>query len=86
LRRQIGTEAARQLLVQLLQRIQVAAVTDEAIRTALQSSMTDFEDAVTSEAANAAGVEVIVTRNITDFRASSVAAVLPEDFLYMLLE
>lgn len=83
LRRQVGSEAARELLSRLLQRIQVASVTDEVIRAALQSSITDFEDAVTGEAASAAGVEVIVTRNMADFVASSVPAVLPEEFLIM---
>ena len=65
----------------LLQRIQVASVTDEIIRQALQSPVTDFEDAVTSAAANAAGLEVIVTRNISDFATSLVPAMLPEEFL-----
>jgi predicted nucleic acid-binding protein len=83
LRRQVGSIAARELLSRLLQRIQVASVTDDVIRAALQSSITDFEDAVTSEAANAADVDVIVTRNIADFADSSVPAVLPEDFLVM---
>ncbi|MCU0532517.1 MAG: PIN domain-containing protein [Hydrococcus sp. Prado102] len=59
-RRQVGSETARELLSRLLQHIHIASVTDKVIRAALQSSMTDFEDAVTSEAANAAGVEVIV--------------------------
>lgn len=81
LRRQVGSEAARELISRLLQRIQVASVTKEVIQAALQSSITDFEDAVTSEAANTAGVEVIVTRNTSDFIASSVPAVLPEEFL-----
>jgi predicted nucleic-acid-binding protein len=81
LRRQVGNETARDLLSRLLQHLQVANVTDEVIRTALQSSMTDFEDAVTSEAAKVAGVEVIVTRNISDFVASPVSAVSPEVFL-----
>jgi predicted nucleic-acid-binding protein len=85
LRRQVGSEAARELLSRLLQHLQVANVTDEVIRAALQSSMTDFEDAVTSEAANAAGLEVIVTRNTPDFVASVIPAVLPEEFLAMLL-
>lgn len=48
--------------------------------------MTDFEDAVTSEAAEAADVEFIVTRNTSDFVASSIYAVLPEQFLEILLE
>ncbi len=86
LRRQIGNTAARELLSRLLQRIQVASVTNEVIQAALQSAITDFEDAVTSEAANAADVEIIVTRNISDFGASSVPAMLPEDFLKMLSE
>lgn len=81
LRRQIGNEAARDLLARLLQQIQVASVTDEVIRQALQSSITDFEDAVTSMAAVLAGLEIIVTRNTSDFTASSVPAMLPEEFL-----
>lgn len=81
LRRQIGSEAARELLSRLLQRIQFASVTDEVIQQALQSLVTDFEDAVTGAAANAAGLEVIVTRNTSDFVASSVPAILPEEFL-----
>jgi predicted nucleic-acid-binding protein len=84
LRRQVGREAARELVSTVLQRIQVASVTDEVIRAALESSITDFEDAVTVEAANAASVEIIVTRNTSDFVASSVPAVLPEEFLSML--
>lgn len=84
LRRQIGGEATRELLSRLLQRIQVASVTDEVIRQALQSSIADFEDAVTIAAASAAGIEIIVTRNISDYQASSVPAMLPEELLTML--
>lgn len=83
LRRQVGSEAARELLSRLLQHLHVASLTDEVVRAALQSSIKDFEDAVTSEAANAVGVEVIVTQNTPDFVASSIPAVLPEEFLTM---
>jgi predicted nucleic-acid-binding protein len=86
LRRQIGSETARELLSRLLQHLQVASVTEEVIRAALQSSMKDFEDAVTSEVASVASVEVIVTRNISDFVVSSIPAVSPEEFLAMPLE
>ena len=82
LRRQVGSEIARDALSRLLIHIQVASVTDAVIRAALQNSMTDFEDAVTSEAANAVGVEVIVTRNKSDFAASLVPAMLPDEFLF----
>lgn len=86
LRRQIGNQSARGLLTKILQHIQVASVTDEVIRQALPSPITDFEDAVTSAVANAAGLEVIVTRNTSDIVASSVCAMTPQDFLTRLSE
>lgn len=58
LRRQVGSDVARRLLSTLLQCIQVASISDEVIRAALQSSVTDFEDAVTSEAALAYGAYI----------------------------
>lgn len=84
LRRQIGSEAAKKLLAKLLQHLQVVSITDEVIRAALKSSMTDFEDAVTSEAAKAIGLEVILTRNISDYVASSIPVMLPNEFLEIL--
>ena len=41
----------------------------------------DFEDAAMASAAEAAGCELIVTRNLADFGASPVRAVTPEEFL-----
>lgn len=81
LRRQIGSEAAQKLISKLLQHIQVASVTDRVIRAALQSSITDFEDAVTSEAAKVMGLDIIITRNVSDFVNSSIPATLPDNFL-----
>jgi predicted nucleic acid-binding protein len=81
LRRQLGGETTRELLARLLLKLHVASVTDAVVRQALSSQITDFEDAVTSAAAIAAGVELIVTRNTPDFRSSPVAAMPPEMFL-----
>lgn len=85
LRRKVGNEVARELLAKLLQHLQVASVTDEVIRQALNSPIKDFEDAVTSAAALTAGLEIIVTRNTPDFVASSVPAMLPDEFLTTLI-
>jgi len=41
----------------------------------------DFEDAVVAAAAESSGCEVIVTRNVRDFRDSPVPAVTPEEYL-----
>jgi hypothetical protein len=46
--------------------------------------MTDFEDAVTSEAAHAAQIDLIVTRNISDFEKSPTPAVLPGKLIEIL--
>ncbi len=86
LRRQIGSEAARKLIENLLQHIQIASVTNQVIHQALQCPIKDFEDAVTSAAAMSAGLEMIVTRNKADFVASLVPAMLPEELLKMLSE
>ncbi|MEH2289318.1 PIN domain-containing protein [Nostoc sp.] len=85
LRRQVGNEVARELLAKLLQHLQVASVTDEVIRQALNSPIKDFEDAVTSAAALTAGLEIIVTRNTPDFVASLVPVMLPDEFLTILI-
>ena len=42
LRRQIGSEAARKLIENLLQHIQIASVTNQVIHQALQSPIKDF--------------------------------------------
>ncbi len=83
LRQRVGSTAARSLIAQLLQQLEVASVTGAVIDAALSNPMTDFEDAVASEAAKAIGIELIVTRNINDFRHSAVPAVLPAGFVRM---
>lgn len=81
LRRQLGSDRAREILRTLMSKMQVASVTDGVIREALESSFSDFEDAVTHAAAQAMSVEIIVTRNVRDFRLGTIPAVLPEVFL-----
>jgi len=51
------------------------------IQAAMNSKMTDFEDAVQASAADVAGLDFIVTRNQRDFHLSPVSAVLPEKLL-----
>lgn len=79
-----GRESSRKLVIYLLENLQVARVTDKIIRQALQSPMKDFEDAVTSAVAQSEGLEIIITRNLVDFVASPVPAMLPADFLLTL--
>jgi predicted nucleic-acid-binding protein len=85
LRRQVGNQVARDLVAELLEKIEVASVTDEVIRLAINSEINDFEDAVTSASAIIAQLEVIITRNTSDFTNSLVPGLKPEEFLRMIL-
>ncbi|AFY47891.1 putative nucleic-acid-binding protein, contains PIN domain [Nostoc sp. PCC 7524] len=86
LRRQIGNEVARKLIENLLLHIQIASVTDTVIHQALRSSIKDFEDAVTVAAAINANLEIIITRNKSDFILSPLPVMLPEEFLEIFSE
>lgn len=81
LQRRVGAARSRAILADLLSRLQVAPATERTVRTALAGAFGDFEDAVCHAAALEAGAELIVTRNLADFAAGTVPAVLPETLL-----
>lgn len=85
LRRQLGVSVTLDILTKLLGKLKVASVTDAVIHSALQTKMTDFEDAVTSEAAFAINLDFIVTRNTKDYINSPIPAILPERLLELVL-
>jgi predicted nucleic acid-binding protein len=86
-RKHVGKENAIQCVRDLLRskEIEIHAVDRQTLTAALNSGMTDFEDAVQAVAAEIAGIDLIVTRNQRDFRHSPVPAVSPEEFLEKLL-
>lgn len=80
-----GSSTAKQMLQRLLQIFDLAPVDRLVLQTALGSSMSDFEDAVLCESAYQAGVDAIVTRNLTDFRYSPVKIYSAEALLSWLI-
>jgi predicted nucleic acid-binding protein len=56
-------------------------LTGEAIEQAYTTALPDFEDALQLEAAKAAHVDVIVTRNKKHFRQQAVRVFNPEEFV-----
>ena len=86
-RKALGRNAALDCVRRLLETdgLEVFAVDKQHIQAALDSAMTDFEDAVQASAAAVAGIDFIVTRNKRDFRQSPVPAMLPEKLLEKLL-
>ncbi|MFZ5877187.1 MAG: PIN domain-containing protein [Nitrospirota bacterium] len=81
LEKELSATKSRRVLAELLSKLQVAAVTDAGIHRGLALGFHDFEDAVTAACAEEAGVAVIVTRNVGDFRKSPIPVVPPSLFV-----
>lgn len=73
--------AGRDFIRGLLAWADVAPTSRADALAALDLPIADFEDALQAAAAMACGAQVIVTRNVRDFKASPVMARTPEAFL-----
>lgn len=80
-RRTRGEKAARQAVQRILQNWVVVPLTGEAVEQAYTVALPDFEDALQLEAAKAAHVDAIVTRNKKHFRQQAVRVLSPEEFV-----
>jgi predicted nucleic acid-binding protein len=76
--REMGPAAARRIMASILRVFGIAAVDQRVIQHALHMQWNDFEDSVTAAAAEAAGCDVIVTRDPRGFRRAAVHVVAPE--------
>ena len=81
LRRQADHDRAVEFLKDLLQWVQVVGVGHADAVRAFGYGMRDIEDALQVSAAEACSADVILTRNIGDFRASPIAACTPDEFM-----
>lgn len=77
----VGAAAAAEHLRALLAIFDVACVDREVLRGALDTSFSDYEDAVLHQAACSAGAGAIVTRNGKDFSRSSLPVFDPPELL-----
>jgi|SRR5882757_1151474 len=75
----------RQLILQhiewLLNTFTVVPTDKILLEKALKSTVADYEDAVVVQAAVISQCEMIITRNLKDFKASTIKALDPEQFL-----
>lgn len=76
-----GLALAETSVADLLATTEVVGFDHEMARRSLELKFGDFEDAMIAAAAEAAGMDCIVTRNEGDFKASPVPALSPEAFL-----
>ena len=84
LRKYMGSTEARNATTMLIQIVDVVPVLESDINVALTSDFSDFEDAVQATCAARIKADYIVTRNVIDFKNSSVPAISPSNILSLL--
>jgi len=65
----------------LLQTVRVCPLNDSVLNAAFALPFSDYEDAVQHCCATAEGLEGIVTRNISDYKNSTLSVFTPTEFL-----
>lgn len=86
LSRQNGKIKSKIILKKFKQLVKILAVDEYIIEQALNSDFSDFEDAIQYEVAKKNNLEVIITRNVKDYRKSEIPVFLPEDYLKLLMD
>jgi predicted nucleic acid-binding protein len=72
---------ARAFLAELLAFVEVAAGDTATVRQALAMPTNDFEDALQASAAIGFGADIIVTRNVSDYKKLPITAMTPARFV-----
>lgn len=80
-RKQKGKEIATEFISNLIEIVDVIGVDKSIIVKALKSNLNDFEDAVQVSAAEYNEIEIIVTRNKSDFLNSSIEILTPKELI-----
>lgn len=82
LRKRYSPADRRRLLLGILKFLHVANAQHENVINALErNDFSDFEDCLQDECAKQVNADYIVTRNIVDFSASDIPAILPDNLL-----
>jgi predicted nucleic acid-binding protein len=81
-----GAARGREAVAALLKMLEVAPVNRSVLAQALESGMSDFEDAVACYAACEAGAQAIVTRDKNGFRKSPIRVLSCSELMRLLEE
>jgi predicted nucleic acid-binding protein len=81
LRKEKGSRQAVDVLKKLRKLVVILPVDDEVIEQALDSGFNDFEDAIQYYTALAHTIPYFITRNIKDYKASTIPVMTAEEFL-----
>jgi predicted nucleic acid-binding protein len=84
LTKQKSASEERKILSRLKVLVKVLPVDDKTIDLALNSDFKDFEDAIQYYCAIENGIQVILTRNLKDYKNSSIPVFTAEEFIRQL--
>jgi len=77
----LAPQTRLQALKRLRSVVSIIEVNEAIIDMALASEFSDFEDGVQFYTAKGAGVDTIITRNIKDYKQSTIPVLTAEEFL-----
>ena len=83
-RKEKGRDYTLKELEKLLQVVKICPLNSVIFQAAINSPITDYEDAVQHECALAENLDAIVTRNTKDYKNSSVKVYSPAEFVQLL--
>jgi len=86
LRKAGGDENARRFITKLIQYITILSIDHSDVVNGLKSGIPDFEDALQQYSAKRNQCDCIVTRNINDYKSSTIKVYSPIEFLNLYKE
>jgi predicted nucleic acid-binding protein len=81
LSKQIGSKTSREKIADLIKTVKVLPLESDIVDMALESNFPDFEDAMQFFIANRYNCDAIISRNIKDYKLSTIPVLTPEQFL-----
>lgn len=72
---------AKNIITEILDIFSTIPITETLLRNALNSNITDYEDAVLEQAALKEDLDYIITNNLSDFKHSKVKAINPVEYI-----
>jgi predicted nucleic acid-binding protein len=76
-----GQAVAHQAVLELLTALPVCPIDGIVLQAGVETSFKDFEDAVQHASAAAAGLDGIITRNVSDYQQATLPIFTPADFV-----
>ena len=83
--KKFGKDPAKKRLSVLLNRVNVLSFNQDAIDFAIKGNFADFEDAIQHFIATENNCDIIITRNLKDYKNSTIPVLTAEQFLRKIL-